>query len=94
MAGAVAFASALLLGLWQAAFVLVGWISGDWTSDTQGLLRASVLAAVAATLAIVGIWRSLSRAASRSLAATLSMISVGVTGTYWLLPDVAVHTWF
>jgi hypothetical protein len=42
----------------------------------------------------VVIWRSLHRYASRSVAAALSMISVGVTGTYWLLPDAFVYAEF
>lgn len=94
MAGAVAFAAAMLFGFWQIAFLVLGTVAGDWLSGMEGMLRASVFAAVAATLATVWIWCPLRRASSRSLAAALSMTSVGVTGTYWLLPRVFVYAEF
>jgi hypothetical protein len=94
MAGALSFSSAALLGFWLVAFLAIAWATGGWVSGLVGLLRASVFAAVAATLVTVVIWRSLHRYASRSVAAALSMISVGVTGTYWLLPDAFVYAEF
>jgi hypothetical protein len=86
MIGALSFASLAVLAGWQVMLLAIGWLTGPWTTELDGLLRASVLAAVAATLLMTVVWRSVLRSASRSLAAALSMVSVGLTGSYWLLP--------
>ena len=91
MIGALSFASAALLGIWQVMLLAIGWVTAAWTSELEGLLRASVLAAVAATLATTVMWRPVLRTASCSFAAALSMVSVGLNGTYWLLPGAFVH---
>jgi len=86
MIGALSLASLVVLGIWQVALATIGWLTGTWTSEQEGLLRASVLAAVLATLLVTRVWRPVLRTASCSFAAALTMISVGLTGAYWLLP--------
>lgn len=87
VSGALAFSSAGLWAVWQVGFMVLAWCAGDGMAEVQ-LMRTAAIAAIAATLVAVACWRSILLTANRSFAAALSMVSVGVTGTYWLLPDV------
>jgi len=93
VSGALAFSSAGLWAVWLVCFMIFGWCAGDGMTYVK-LMRLTAIAAIAATLVAVACWPWILRTANRSFAAALSMVSVGVTGTYWLLPDVFVFAEF
>lgn len=91
MSGAFAFCSASLWAVWQVAFAALGVVFGG---GMEIVVRLAAIAAIVATLAAVWWWPWLRRTAHRSFAAALSMVSVGLTGTYWLLPRAFVYAEF
>jgi len=92
--GAIACAGALLMGVWQAANLLLGVLVGDDIGELQVLVRVSAAAGAIAMLVTLPALPRMLRWARRSAWLATLRIPAGAVGVYWLLPRVFVYADF
>lgn len=94
LVGVVSASGALVMGLWQCAFLGLGWAAGAYISEMEGLVRVSAASGVFAAFAALPLARLLMRPARRSAVLSIALIPLGLVGMYFLVPRVFVYANF